>query len=163
MKILPIESQEAQFQLALLMTHRETTLRGCHDEVGFLGLKEMLNLMHDHFFWPQMAVQVKEHIKKCHQYITFKVKQVQAPMEIIKAIHTLELMHIDYQCMEPEKGKEENVLVMMDHFTCYTQAYVTQSQMAQTMVKALWDNFIVHCGLLEKILSDQGEILRVSS
>ena len=28
--------------------------------------------------------------------------------------------------------------------------------MAQTMAKALWDNFIVHYGLLEKILSDQG-------
>ena len=45
---------------------------------------------------------------------------------------------------------------MMDHFTHFTQAYVTQSQMAQTTAKALWDNFIIHYGLPEKILSDQG-------
>ena len=30
------------------------------------------------------------------------------------------------------------------------------SQMPQTMAKALWDNFIVHYGLPEKILLDQG-------
>ena len=45
---------------------------------------------------------------------------------------------------------------MTDHFTHYTQAYVTQSQMAQTMAKALWDSCIVHYGLPEKILLDQG-------
>ena len=54
------------------------------------------------------------------------------------------------------EGKEENVLVVTDHFTQYAQAYVTQLQMAQTMAKVLWDNFIIHFGLLQNILSDQG-------
>ena len=74
----------------------------------------------------------------------------------IMAIHPLELVHIDYLCLEPGKGKEENIPVMMDNFTPYSQAYVTQSQMAQTMAKALLDNFIIYNGLPEKILSDQG-------
>ena len=59
-------------------------------------------------------------------------------------------------CLEPGKGKEENVLVVTDHFTWYAQAYITQSQMAQTMAKVLWDNFIIHYRLPEKILLDQG-------
>ena len=49
-KTLPKESQEALFQLVLLAMHRETSLRGCHEEVGHLGLEWMLNLMCDHFF-----------------------------------------------------------------------------------------------------------------
>ena len=57
-------------------------------------------------------------------------------MENIMVTNPLELMHIDYLCLKPGKGKEENVLVGMDHFTHYTQAYVTQSQTAQTMTKA---------------------------
>ena len=85
----------------------------------------MLNLMCNCFFWPWMATQVKEHIERCHQCVTFKVKQQWAPMEDIMATHPLELEHIHYLCLEPGKGKEENVLVMIDHFTCYTQAYVT--------------------------------------
>ena len=53
------------------------------------------------------------------------------------------------------KGEEENVLVVTDHFTCYAQAYVTRSQITLTTAKALWDNFIVHYWLTEKILLDQ--------
>ena len=45
---------------------------------------------------------------------------------------------------------------MTDHFTHYAQAYVTQSQTALTTAKALWDNFIVHYGLPERILSYWG-------
>ena len=71
------------------------------------------------------------------------------------ATHPLELVHIDYLCLESGKGKEENILVVMDHFTHYAQAYVTLSQMSQTMAKTLWDNFIVHYGLPEKIFADQ--------
>ena len=77
-------------------------------------------------------------------------------MENIMATHPLELVHINYLCLKTGKGKEENVLVVMDHFTHYAQAYVTQSQTAQTMSKTLQDNFIVHYGLPEKFLLDQG-------
>ena len=45
--------------------------------------------------------------------------------ENIVTTHPLELVHINYLCLEPGKGKEENVLVMTDHFTHYTQTYVT--------------------------------------
>ena len=102
-----------------------------------------------------MASQAKEHIDKCHPCLTFKAKQPRAPLENIVATHPLELVHLDYLCLELGMGKV-NVLVVTDHFTHYTQAYVTQSQTALTTAKALWDNFIVHYGLPEKILSDQG-------
>ena len=72
------------------------------------------------------------------------------------ATHSLKLVHLDYLCLEPGKEKEENVLVVTDHFTCYAQTYVIQSQTALMTANALWDNFIVHYGLLKKILSDQG-------
>ena len=43
---------------------------------------------------PQIAVQAKEHVEKCHQCIIFKAKQQKAPMESIVATHPLELVHI---------------------------------------------------------------------
>ena len=62
-KTLPKESQEALFQLVLLAAYKEIALKGCHVEVGHLGLECMLGLVHDHF-WPHMAVQAKEHIEQ---------------------------------------------------------------------------------------------------
>ena len=98
-KGLPRGSSEALFQLVLLAMHRETTLEGCHKKIGHLGIKRMLDLMCNHFFWPQIAVQAKEHVEKCHQCVIFKAKQQKAPMESIVATHTLELVHIDYLCL----------------------------------------------------------------
>ena len=98
-----------------------------------------------------MAVQAKKHVQKCHQYVILKVKQERVPMESIVATHSPELIHINYLCLKPWKGNEGTVLVVMDHFTWYAQAYVTQSQTAQTMAKVLWDNFIIHYGLPEKM------------
>ena len=72
------------------------------------------------------------------------------------AIHPLELVDLNYLCLEPGKGLEENVLVVTDHFTRYAQAYVTKTQATQMTAKTLWDKFIVHYGLPEKILMDQG-------
>ena len=73
------------------------------------------------------------------------------------ATHPLELVHLDYLCLEPGKGLEENFLVVTDHFTRYVQAYVTKTQTTQMTAKPLWDKFIVHYGLSKKILMDQGQ------
>ena len=113
--------------------------------------------MHDQFYWPWMAAQAKEHIGRCHLCLAFKAKQPKAPLENIMVTHPLELVHLNYLCLEPGKGLEENVLVVTGHFTRYAQAYVTRTQTAQTTARTLWDKFIVHYGLPEKILSDQGD------
>ena len=73
------------------------------------------------------------------------------------ATHPLELVQLNYLCLEPGKSLEENVLVVTDHFTSYVQAYVTKTQTAQMTAKTLWDKFIVHYGLPEKILMDQDQ------
>ena len=143
--------------MVLLAAQIEVALKGCHDEVGHLGLEHMLDLMHDWFFWPHMAAQAKEHMRKCCPCLAFKAKQANAPLENIMATHIFELAHLHYLCLEPGKCLEENVLVVTDHFTRYAQAYVTRTQTAQTTAKTLWDKFIVHYGLPEKILLDQGQ------
>ena len=152
----PRESEETLLQLVLPTVQREVVLRGCHDEVGHLDLECMLDLMCDRFFWPCMAAQAKEPIGKCCPCLAFKARQPKSPLENIVATHPLELVHLNYLCLERGKGLEENVLVITDHFTRYMQAYVTRTQMAWMMAKTLWDKFIVHYGLPKKILTDQG-------
>ena len=49
-----------------------------------------------------------------------------------------------------------HILVITDHFTRYAQAIVTSLQTAKCTAQNLWDKFIVHYGLPEKILTDQG-------
>ena len=81
----------------------------------------------------------------------------------IVSTHPLELVHLNYLFLEPGTGKEENVLVVMDHFTHYAQAYVTQSQMALTTAKALWKTFSCTMGYWKRSCQTRGGISRVSS
>ena len=64
---------------------------------------------------------------------------------------------MDYLTIEAmEGGKDIHILVITDHFTRYAQAIVTSLQTAKCTAQNLWDKFIVHYGLPEKILTDQG-------
>ena len=100
----PRESEETLLQLVLPTAYREVALRGCHDEVGHLGLEHMLDLMHDRFFWPHMAAQAKDHVGKCHLCLAFKARQQKDPLKNILATYPLEFGHLDYLCLEP--GRE---------------------------------------------------------
>ena len=55
-----------------------------------------------------------------------------------------------------EGGKDVHILVITDHFMHYAQAIITSSQTAKCTAQTLWDKFIVHYGLHEKILTNQG-------
>ena len=78
-------------------------------------------------------------------------------MENIDATYPMELVHMDYLMIEAnEDGKDIHILVTTDHFTQYAQAIITSSQTAKCTAQNLWDQFIVHYGLSEKTLTEQG-------
>ena len=92
-------------------------------------------------------------------HVLLSKKGSKKPPQNIRATHSLEFVYLDYLCLEPGKGLEENVLVVTDHFTRYAQAYVTKTQTIQMNAKTLWDKFIVHYWFPKKILMDQGQNL----
>ena len=78
-------------------------------------------------------------------------------MESVDATYSMELMHMDNLTIEAtEGGKDIHILVITDHFTRYAQTIVTSLQTAKYTTQNLWDKFIVHYGLPEKIITDQG-------
>ena len=78
-------------------------------------------------------------------------------MENADATYPMELVHMDYLTIEAiEGGKDVHILVITDHLTRYAQAIVTSLQTAKCTAQNLWDTFIVHYGLPEKILTDEG-------
>ena len=55
-----------------------------------------------------------------------------------------------------EGGQKQNILVISDHFTKFSQAIVTKDQTARAVAKALWDGFFLTYGFPAKIHSDRG-------
>ena len=131
-------------------------MAGCHDLVGHLGQDRVLELLRDRFFWPGMHMDVVSYINSCPRCIRRKSQPDTAPLHNIEATQPLELIHLDYLQIEPSKGNIENVLIVTDHFTRYAQAYPSKTQTALATAKLLWNNFIIHYGFPNKIISDQG-------
>jgi hypothetical protein len=155
--ILVRKVEDSKYQIVLPKKLRETALQGCHNHVGHLGRDKTLSIVQERYFWPRMAKDVSDYVSHCSRCIKRKTLPNQkSPLINISTSQPLELVCIDYLTLEPSKGGIENILVVTDHFTKYSQAYPTKNQTAATTAKVLYDNFIAHYGFLARIHSDQG-------
>ena len=82
-------------------------------------------------------------------------------MQPIICTEPMELVHIDYVGMEvtiaaKEKPMVKNVLVVVDHFTRYVQAFVTKNHMARTTARVLYNNYFSVFGFPQCLMSNQG-------
>ena len=70
---------------------------------------------------------------------------------------------MDFTILEFASDGCENVLVVMNVFTKFTQAFPTHDQKADTTVKVLFKEWFMKYGVPERLHSDQGKSLRVKS
>ena len=145
---------EKEHQLIIPAQFRQRILECVHDKAGHMGRERTGALLRPPCFWPGMYADVKKHIQDCDMCLRRKhpVDQV-APLENLSSTQPMELVCIDYLMMETSKGGFENVLVVTDHFTKYSQAYPTRNQ---TATQILYNNFFVHYGFPARLPNDQG-------
>ena len=115
--------------VVLPQNYRKQATKACHDGIGHLGLKRSLDLLKDRFYWAGMSTNMENHIHTCDRCLHFRGKPQKTELYPITTTHPLELMHIVFHTLESGKtGKDVNILVITDHFICYTQAFITPSQ-----------------------------------
>ena len=146
-----------QFVLPKRFIHK--VILACHDDNGHLGMEWTLGLLQERFFWPKMAEDVHTHIHTCERCLRFKQPQEKAEMKPFLVSYLMKVIHLDFLTLGGKAGdaKSTNILVITDHFTKYAQAYITPKQTAVVVAHTLWENFLVHYGWPEKIITDQGK------
>ena len=131
----------------------------CHDDNGHLEMERTLGLLQKRFLWPKMTQDVCIHIHTCERCLRVKQPQERAEMQPILVSYPMELIYLDFLMLggKAEDTKSTSILVATDHFTKYAQAYITPKQTAIVVAHTLWENFLVHYGWPERILTDQGK------
>ena len=129
----------------------QAVIDGCHQYLGHQGRDHTLSLLRERFWWPGRAQRMMMNVHNCEKCHIFEAKPRIPPMEPIICTEPLDLVHIDYASMEVTVGIKEkpvmkNVLVIEDHFTRYTQAYVTNNHMACTTARVLYNEFFLVFG-----------------
>ena len=100
-------------------------------------------------------------VANCGKCIQYEAKGQLPPMQPIICTEPLELVHIDYVGMEvtvatDKKPVVKNMLVVVDHFTRYVQAFVTKNHTARTTAQVLYNNYFSVFGFPQCLMSDQG-------
>ena len=160
LKVMPKRSNEDVLVFVVPGLKRQAAIDGCHRYLGHQGRDHTLSLLRERFWWPGMAQRMMMSVRNCPKCRIFEAKPQIPPMEPILCTEPLDLVHIDYVSMEVTVGMKEkpdvnNVLVVEDHFTRYTQAYVTNNHMARMTVRVLYNEFFSVFGFPRHLMSDQ--------
>ena len=141
--------------------HQTAALNGCHQDAGHQGHDCSLSLLHECFWWPGMAKQMRQTIKACTCCLQLEGSFPKACLCPIVAIAPLDLLHVDFTnietTLEPNQSpRVANILVFQDHFTKHVLAYMTPDQNAKTIAKFLYGGYISILGTLVRLFCDRG-------
>ena len=110
-----------------------------------------------------MPSEVRNAVKNCQKCIKHEFNSSKEPLHPIIATAPLDLVHIDFTSIKV--SGDDNlyttptivpVLVITDHFTRHSMAFVTKDQKASTVAKKLYENYICIFGAPARLHSDQG-------
>ena len=147
-----------RLQLVLPFKYHSLVLHQLHDEMGHLGAERVTSLARDRFYWPKMQHDIEEYTTKTCQCLKQRRPNTvpRAQLHPIVTMEPFELVSLDFLHLEKSSGGYEYILVIMDHYTRFAQAYPTRNKSSKTAAEKLFNDFILRFGFPKKIHHDQG-------
>uniref|UniRef100_A0A3B1KDF0 Gypsy retrotransposon integrase-like protein 1 n=1 Tax=Astyanax mexicanus TaxID=7994 RepID=A0A3B1KDF0_ASTMX len=146
------------FQLVLPKALQTEVLLALHDQHGHQGMERTTDLVRQRCYWPKMWQDIKKWCTECERCSIAKAMhpKVRTFMGSLLATRPLEILAMDFTVLERASNGQENVLVLTDVFSKFTQAYAVADQKASTVVRVLVEKWFYVYGVPKRIHSDQG-------
>ena len=103
---------------------RNQVLRSLHDDNGHHGLQHVTDLLCGRVYWPTMFTDADHWLAQCERCLISKgdYNEPKTFQGSLVANKPLELLCIDFTKANVAKGGKENILVLTDAFSKYSQA-----------------------------------------
>ena len=157
-RVQPPGEASPRWQLVVPLALRPLVLQEVHDRHGHQGRERTHRLVTERCYWPGAYREVQEHCRDCVRCGLGKaaVPAVHTFPGHLVASRPLEIVALDFSLLERSREGLEQVLVVTDVFTKYTQAYPTRDQKASTVARVLVERWFYQVGVPERLHSDQG-------
>ena len=145
--------QHTSLYLNILRSLREGDLS------AHLGEEKMRNLLKERFYWPSCADDVSEWCSCCAVCCSRKTHapKRRAGLQTLQVGYPLQMVCVDLLGPLPEtETGSRYVLVAVDHFTKWAEAYGIPNQEAATVARKLVDEMFCRFSPPEQLHSDQG-------
>ncbi|KAL7883281.1 hypothetical protein SRHO_G00009390 [Serrasalmus rhombeus] len=140
---------------------RDAVLQAVHGlpGSGHFGITKTLGRLRQRFWWPGCRADVELHVHCCDICAAKKgpAKAARAPLQPMQSGSPMERVAVDVLGPFPiTDAGNRFIIVAMDYFTKWPEAYAVPDQSAVTTAEALVDNFFCRFGVPEVLHSDQG-------
>ena len=132
-------------------------LMHCHDSVGHRGRDKTMHCIRERFDWLDMRRDLSSYVDSCKLcQMTKPGKHTKFPLTPILTNHPNELVQIDHLSLSKTKNGNKAVLVAIDMFSKYCEAYPVKDYGSATTIDLLYRNWFSRFGNPAAIHSDNG-------
>ena len=110
-------------------------------------------------YWPNMEKDITFFIDDECPCLASKKQHItpHAASGTVTSTSPMDIIAIDFLKIDRAAGGYEYILVVIDQFTRYAQAYATKNKSAKTSAEKLFNDFVLKFGMPDRILHDQGK------
>ncbi|CAG2189208.1 unnamed protein product [Mytilus edulis] len=148
-------------QLCLPQALREDALLSYHDSfVGgaHLGIERVYHALSLKYFWPKMHQSIENYIRSCDrcQRIKRDTKGKKPPLNPLPVDTTFERWHMDFLKLSKTNEGYSYVLLLVDSFSKWSEAFPMKTQEASEVAKVLFREIISRYGAMKCLVTDLG-------
>jgi hypothetical protein len=126
---------------------------------GHFGINKTVGKIKEKFYWPKLRNDVQTWCAQCDMCAARKgpTRKIKAPLTTYVVGLPMERVAVDVLGPLPVSDSgNKYILIAMDYFTKWPEAYPLPNQEAETVAKVLVDQFVCRFGAPAELHSDQG-------